>query len=139
MDENGKVIGKHQGAFLYTIGQRTGLGIGGPGDAWYVAKKDIEANTVTAVQGHDHPMLFSRSAIVSDVNWISEDPGLPLEAKCKIRYQGAEHKCRVVPAGETTARVEFSHPVRVATPGQSVVFYQSDICLGGAVIEQALG
>ena len=137
-DEYGKVIGEHQGAFLYTIGQRTGLGIGGPGDAWYVAKKDIEANAVTAVQGHDHPMLFSRSAMVSDINWILEDPGLPLAAKCKIRYQGTEHSCQVVSKSGTAARVEFSHPVRAVTPGQSVVFYQGDICLGGAVIDQAL-
>lgn len=136
-NETGEVIGQHQGAFLYTIGQRTGLGIGGAGDAWYVARKDIATNTVVAVQGHDHPMLFSRYAVVADINWISEAPSLPLKAKAKIRYQGADQQCVVGRARDRGFRIEFTEPVRAVTPGQSIVFYLDDICLGGAVIENA--
>lgn len=137
-NESGEVIGRHQGAFLYTIGQRTGLGIGGAGDAWYVARKDIAANKVVAVQGHDHPLLFSQYAVVSDINWISGTPDLPLKATAKIRYQGADQQCIVKRAGDCQFSVEFANPVRAVTPGQSIVFYQGDVCLGGAVIENAL-
>ena len=137
-NESGEVIGRHQGAFLYTIGQRTGLGIGGAGDAWYVVRKDIAANKVVAVQGHDHPLLFSQYAVVSDINWISGTPDLPLKATAKIRYQGADQQCVVKRAGDCEFRVEFANPVRAVTPGQSIVFYQGDVCLGGAVIENTL-
>lgn len=136
-NEAGEEIGRHQGAFLYTIGQRTGLGIGGAGDAWYVAGKDIAANTVVAVQGHDHPLLFSRCARVSIINWVSENPGMPLEATAKIRYQGADQHCVAERVGDCEFRVDFARPVRAVTPGQSIVFYRGDICLGGAVIESA--
>ncbi len=136
-NESGTALGQHQGAFLYTIGQRTGLGIGGPGDAWYVARKDIPSNTIVAVQGHDHPLLYSQIVIVSDINWISEVPRFPLETAAKIRYQGTDQQCIV---HQTTGgfRVEFAEPVRAVTPGQSIVFYQGDICLGGGVMDAAL-
>ncbi len=137
-NESGTVIGNHQGAFLYTIGQRTGLGIGGAGDAWYVARKDIPSNTVVAVQGHDHPLLFSQSALVTDINWISEIPKLPLRTQAKIRYQGADQMCIVKCLKSNQFQIDFAEPVRAVTPGQSIVFYQGDVCLGGAVIEAAL-
>lgn len=136
-NESGTVIGEHQGAFLYTIGQRTGLGIGGPGDAWYVAQKDIPANTIVAVQGHDHPLLYSESALVADINWISEVPKLPIRVQAKVRYQGTDQDCLVTDREDQKLQVEFAHPVRAVTPGQSIVFYQGDTCLGGAVIEKA--
>ena len=134
-NSSGTVLGKHNGAFLYTIGQRTGLGIGGPGDAWYVARKDIRTNTVVAVQGHDHPMLYSRVLKISDVNWISQNVDLPIEVLAKIRYQGNENGCLVSHSNGSGAYVEFAEPVRAATPGQSIVFYENDCCLGGAVID----
>ena len=137
-DESGTEIGRHSGAFLYTIGQRTGLGIGGPGDAWYVARKDIASNTLIAVQGHDHPLLYSRYAMVTDINWISKSPDLPLNSIAKIRYQGADQECTIQQAEKGSFEVEFAKPVRAVTPGQSIVFYQGDVCLGGAVIEDAL-
>lgn len=137
-DEFGAEIGRHSGAFLYTIGQRTGLGIGGPGDAWYVARKDIASNTLIAVQGHDHPLLFSRFAKVADINWISNSPELPLKSMANIRYQGADQECTIQQAEKGKFKVEFVKPVRAVTPGQSIVFYQGDVCLGGAVIEDAL-
>ncbi len=132
---SGTVLGKHNGAFLYTIGQRTGLGIGGPGDAWYVARKDIHTNTVVAVQGHDHPMLYNRVLKISNVNWISQNVDLPIEVQAKIRYQGNENRCLVSHSNESGTYVEFAEPVRAATPGQSIVFYDNDCCLGGAVID----
>ena len=136
-NESGTVIGKHQGAFLYTIGQRTGLGIGGPGDAWYVARKDIASNTVVAVQGHDHPLLYSQTAKVLDINWITECPEFPLQAQAKIRYQGADQTCVVTAGTDHLFQIDFAKPVRAVTPGQSIVFYQGDVCLGGAVIDSA--
>ncbi len=136
-NESGTVIGQHQGAFLYTIGQRTGLGIGGPGDAWYVAQKNIPANTIVAVQGHDHPLLFSQTALVSNCNWISEVPPLPLRTTAKVRYQGKDQDCLVNAHDNRRLQVKFANPVRAVTPGQSIVFYQNDTCLGGAIIEQA--
>ncbi len=131
----GTVLGRHEGAFLYTIGQRTGLGIGGPGDAWYVADKDVAANTLTAVQGHDHPLLYSRSAKVSNLNWISSQYDLPRQAVAKVRYRGEDQKCTIVRSDDLGFLVEFENPVRAVTPGQSIVFYDDEVCLGGAVID----
>ena len=131
----GTVIGKHEGAFLYTIGQRTGLGIGGPGEAWYVADKDVSANTLVAVQGHDHPLLYSRFAKISDLNWISKEFNLPLSASAKVRYRSEDQNCKISKSSSNGYVVEFEHPVRAVTPGQSIVFYDGDVCLGGAVIE----
>ncbi len=131
----GQVVGEHDGTFLHTIGQRTGLGIGGPGESWYVARKDIERNVLIAVQGHDHPLLFSRFAHVSRINWLSgSPPSEPVAAK--VRYRGEDQRCMVTNSGQDCATVEFAHPVRAATPGQSVVFYDGDVCLGGAVIDR---
>ena len=138
VDDRGCVIGRHNGAFLYTIGQRTGLGIGGAGEAWYVALKDIPSNRVVAVQGHDHPLLFSRFAVGRQVNWISGTSPLPCQAKAKIRYQGKNEVCLLSRSEDGRLWVEFENPVRALTPGQSMVFYDGDVCLGGAVIDRAL-
>ncbi len=134
-DPEGEVLGKHEGAFLYTIGQRTGLGIGGPGDAWYVASKDVMSNTLVAVQGHDHPLLYSRQADISNLTWISMKYRLPYPARAKVRYRGEEQNCLICHSQDQGYFVEFEQPVRAVTPGQSIVFYEDEICLGGAVIE----
>lgn len=139
-DENGKVIGEHHGLMYYTLGQRQGLGIGGLANAseapWYVAKKDLATNTLVAVQGHDHPLLFSQSLTTGPIHWIAgEAPALPLKATAKTRYRQADQACTITQLTENTVRVEFDTPQRAVTPGQSVVFYQDDVCLGGAVIE----
>ena len=134
-DTEGNAVGEHDGAFLYTIGQRTGLGIGGAGEPWYVAAKDVATNTVVAVQGHDHPLLYSRTAKVSTVNWISGTPSVPFEAHAKIRYRAKERPCRVECLDERRATIEFKQPARAVTPGQSIVLYDGDRCLGGAVID----
>lgn len=135
IDSAGKVVGSHEGAFFYTIGQRTGLGIGGPGEPWYVARKNIGTNTLVAVQGHDHPMLFSRQADVADVNWIGDVPIYPFQAQAKIRYQGQALCCLVSQSKGRRFTVEFEQPARAVTPGQSIVLYNDEICLGGGIIE----
>ena len=137
IDPSGKVVGTHQGAFFYTIGQRTGLGIGGAGEAWYVARKHINSNTIIAVQGHDHPMLFSQQAKVSDINWIGDAPEKAFLAQAKIRYQGRALSCLVSHSNNGQLTVEFEQPARAVTPGQSIVLYDDEICLGGGIIENS--
>lgn len=137
-DPHGAVLGEHQGVYYYTLGQRQGLGIGGKKDAgdkpWYVAAKDVNANTLTVVQGHDHPWLFSRELVASPVHWISAQvPDTPFVCTAKVRYRQDDQPCTITCANEQW-RVTFDEPVWAVTPGQSVVFYQREICLGGGVI-----
>ncbi len=134
----GKVIGSHNGAFYYTIGQRKGMGIGGAGKAWFVAKKEINTNVVTLVQGGDHPALFSRELFATDLSWVQGGPPpLPYTCKAKIRYRQKEQSCTITSIEKGRAHVLFSEPMRAITPRQSIVFYQGAICVGGALIAQA--
>ncbi|WP_101676141.1 tRNA 2-thiouridine(34) synthase MnmA [Alloalcanivorax mobilis] len=140
-DDHGKVIGRHQGLMYHTLGQRQGLGIGGRADAgdapWYVAGKDLERNVLIAVQGQDHPLLFSQALTSAVVDWVAmAPPALPARLTAKTRYRQADQACTVEEAGGGRVRVHFDQPQRAVTPGQSVVFYDGDICLGGAVIEE---
>ena len=130
IDENGKVLGEHEGSFYYTIGQRKGLGIGGPGDAWFVADKDIHTNTVTLVQGEDHPALSHSKLVANELTWVGDPPAFPLHCHAKIRYRQVEQPCCVTDQGKVT----FNTPIRAITPGQSIVFYQNNLCLGGGII-----
>ncbi len=142
----GEVIGRHNGLMYHTIGQRQGLGIGGvkgTGEApWYVAGKDLQRNVLLAVQGSDHPLLYSSSLTARQVHWINGSP-LPTNAAlsccAKTRYRQSDQPCKVVCSGPDTLTVHFDNPQRAITPGQSVVFYDDDICLGGAVIESQAG
>ncbi|MDX5298660.1 MAG: tRNA 2-thiouridine(34) synthase MnmA [Gammaproteobacteria bacterium] len=138
--DQGDVIGRHHGLMYHTLGQRQGLGIGGlkdHGDApWYVADKDLERNVLIVVQGTDHPRLYSQSLHTAQVDWVAGDPpALPARCTAKTRYRQPDQDCRIE-ADETGYRVTFDQPQRAVTPGQSVVFYQGDICLGGGVIER---
>lgn len=140
VDDKGREIGEHHGLMYYTLGQRQGLGIGGLAHAsdepWYVAQKDLSTNTLVAVQGHDHPLLFSQGLTTGPVHWIAgEAPTMPLRCTAKTRYRQADQACTVTPLDEHTVSVTFDTPQRAVTPGQSVVFYDGDVCLGGAVIE----
>ncbi len=140
LDTGGRLIGRHQGVFYYTLGQRQGLGIGGVQGAmeapWYVLAKDIPANVIIAGQGHDHPWLFSRSLIATRLHWISgQPPVLPLRCRAKTRYRQPDQACEIQPLEGGRCRVVFAREQRAVTPGQSVVFYQDDICLGGGIIE----
>ncbi len=130
----GKVVGQHIGLMYYTIGQRQGLEIGGAGDAWYVAGKDMAKNALIVVQGHDHPLLFKGGLEFLDANWVGGKP--PHENwvySAKTRYRQMDAPCCLSKTG-AVGHVAFAEPQWAVTPGQSVVIYESRVCLGGGVI-----
>ena len=134
-----KTIGQHDGLMYYTLGQRQGIGIGGKQAhddlPWYVADKNMKTNQLTVVQGCDHPMLYKQHLNCEQVHWINQDaPSLPLRCTAKIRYRQTDQACEVS-MGENNIQVRFNNPQRAITPGQSVVFYRADECLGGGVIQ----
>ncbi|WP_108127012.1 tRNA 2-thiouridine(34) synthase MnmA [Saccharospirillum mangrovi] len=138
---DGEVIGEHQGLMYYTIGQRQGLGIGGtrnhPEAPWFVAAKDLERNVLTVVQGTNHPALFTNRMTLSQIHWISgQAPQLPAQLACKHRYRQPDQVC-TLSATDTGYEVSFAEPQRAITPGQSAVFYDGEVCLGGGVIEHS--
>ncbi|MEN8214387.1 MAG: tRNA 2-thiouridine(34) synthase MnmA, partial [Pseudomonadota bacterium] len=139
---DGKKIGDHQGLMYYTIGQRQGLGIGGlkgSGDTpWFVAAKDLQRNVLIAVQGKDHPLLFSRALLARQTHWIAQQPAFPLRCLARCRHRQPLQACTVTRQEPGALHVAFDTPQRAVTPGQAVVFYQQQLCLGGATIEQAL-
>ncbi|WP_405233189.1 tRNA 2-thiouridine(34) synthase MnmA [Lentisalinibacter salinarum] len=148
VDEGGREIGRHQGLPYYTPGQRQGLGIGGrrqAGDApWYVAARDFAANTLVAVQGSDHPLLYSESLSAGSVHWIGGPPaevadGGTLTCSAKVRYRQADQACRVRRDTGDELEVRFDAPQRAVAPGQFVVFYRGEVCLGGGRIRAAHG
>ncbi|MFP4154067.1 MAG: tRNA 2-thiouridine(34) synthase MnmA [Halothiobacillaceae bacterium] len=137
---DGRVIGRHRGLMFHTIGQRQGLGIGGLKDfadqPWFVAGKDLERNVLLVVQGKNHPALFRSGLVAGQAHWINGAPGQQFDCMAKIRYRQPDQPCRVTVSGDRLA-VRFAQPQRAVTPGQSVVFYEGDRCLGGAIIEDA--
>ncbi|WXT99685.1 MAG: tRNA-specific 2-thiouridylase MnmA [Catillopecten margaritatus gill symbiont] len=137
VNENGQFIKHHQGLAFYTIGQRKGLEIGGgfgdSGEPWFVADKRIDGNELLVVQG-DHPLLYHSSLNASAPHWIDNTPDFPLKCTAKIRYRQASQECTIYLEGNEI-KVDFDQPQRAITPGQSIVFYDDDICLGGAIIE----
>ncbi|GAB3107284.1 tRNA 2-thiouridine(34) synthase MnmA [Aestuariicella hydrocarbonica] len=142
VDDKGRVIGRHSGLMYHTIGQRQGLGIGGLKNAsdapWYVAGKNLETNQLIAVQGTNHPMLFSPALDAGQSHWINGAPGgQSFRCMAKTRYRQPDQACEVTLKDGGRLSVTFDEPQRAVTPGQSVVFYQGDVCLGGAVIERA--
>ncbi len=135
----GRIIGRHTGLMYHTLGQRQGLGIGGlpegSGAPWYVVDKALERNVLVVAQGHDHPLLFSRSLSAADLHWVAGGPPpLPCDCTARVRYRQTDQPCRIEAAGDRL-RVVFGQPQRAVTPGQSVVFYQGEVCLGGGIIE----
>lgn len=137
------VIGRHDGLMFYTIGQRQGLGIGGgyadTNDPWYVVDKDIPTNTLIVAQGSEHPMLYAQGLVCSAMHWLTQQEiELPLTCYAKIRYRQTEQACVVSPSDNGKHYVMFSTPQRAVTPGQYVVLYTKNQCLGGAVIEQII-
>ncbi len=138
---SGQVLGKHDGLMYYTFGQRQGLGIGGigTGEPWFVVEKDLEQNILYVVQGEQHPALYSFALTATDVNWVKgEPPAATFSCTAKFRYRQPDQEVVVRITGEETCRVEFVHPQKAITPGQAVVFYQGDICLGGGAIDQVV-
>ncbi len=134
----GEKVGVHEGAAFYTIGQRKGLGIGGAGLPWFVVSKCIKKNIVYVEQGTDHPALYSDTLTATDISWVaSTPPTLPLQCKAKIRYRQSDQPCIIEKEDNGTLFVKFLNPQRAITPRQSIVFYQEDHCLGGAMIHKS--
>ncbi|HEX7965127.1 MAG TPA: tRNA 2-thiouridine(34) synthase MnmA [Gammaproteobacteria bacterium] len=137
---DGKVLGRHNGLMFYTLGQRSGIGIGGrregTDEPWYVAGKDMARNRLLVVQGHDHPLLLSDGLTAGRLHWIAgAAPALPLHCAAKTRYRQADQPCMLLRIADGRVRAEFEQPQRAVTPGQYAVFYLEDECLGGGVIE----
>ncbi len=147
-DPRGRVIGRHQGLSFYTLGQRQGLGIGGVKEKgaqrgggehapWFVARKDMEKNTLWVVQGHDHPWLLSPALEADDVSWIAGKPPASGRYAAKTRYRQSDAACTLSQV-EDGFRLAFDEPQWAVTPGQSAVLYDGDVCLGGGVIASAV-
>ena len=135
----GKVMGQHQGLSFYTLGQRQGLGIGGgkdsSGEPWFVAGKDMENNRLIVVQGHDHPALLTPHLDAIDMHWISGTaPDITRGYAAKTRYRQHDAACRIVSLEGNRASFVFDQPQWAVTPGQSVVVYDGEVCLGGGII-----
>lgn len=134
----GNVMGHHKGLMFHTIGQRQGLGIGGikgtSGDPWYVVDKDLEQNRLIVAQGKNHPELFKPTLLADDLHWINTTPTLPLPCHARIRYRQADQACTLKAIDNGIARVSFEQSQRAVTPGQAIVFYTGDHCLGGGTI-----
>jgi tRNA-specific 2-thiouridylase len=148
-DDRGRKLGEHVGLSFYTLGQRQGLGIGGvkekgaqrgAGDhaPWFVARKDMQSNTLIVVQGHDHPLLQSRRLIADDLSWTGAAPAFGGYG-AKSRYRQADAACAFNPLDQGQRfQLDFVQPQWAVTPGQSAVLYAGEVCLGGGVIAQAL-
>jgi tRNA-specific 2-thiouridylase len=135
VDLTGKVLGKHDGVCFYTLGQRKGMGIGGPGEAWFVVGKNFSKNEVILAQGDDHPALYADGLTAVELNWLTDLPNNEFRCKAKVRYRQTEQDCTVT-IEEGRAKVVFDRPQRAMTPRQSVVFYKDDLCLGGGIIAE---
>lgn len=138
----GTRIGEHSGLMYYTIGQRQGLGIGGiesgSDEPWYVIDKALDKNQLIVAQGVDNPGLFHSNCRITDLHWISGVSNQsPEECSAKIRYRQQDTPCRFVESEGDTAIIEFSTPQRAITPGQALVLYRGQQCLGGGTIEVA--
>jgi tRNA-specific 2-thiouridylase len=144
-NDRGQTIGEHRGLSLYTLGQRSGLGIGGRADTaaapWYVADKDLARNALTVVQEQDHPLLLSDAFEVQHMHWLNPDDAddRPIECAVKTRYRQSDLNCTLQSsdtriANGRTWRVNLPEPARAVTPGQYAVFYRGARCLGGGVI-----
>lgn len=130
----GRVVGQHVGLTFYTIGQRQGLGIGGAGEPWYVAGKDMAGNTLIVVQGHDHPLLLKDRLIAGQLSWTLDEAPAPGRYAAKTRYRQADAACELVQVAADRLELHFAEPQWAITPGQSLVLYDGDHCLGGGII-----
>jgi len=129
----GRIVGEHEGLMFYTLGQRQGLGIGGPGEPWFVAGKDLENNILIVVQGREHPLLKNKTARASDLSFINNSPLPESQISAKTRYRQADAPCFITCFGDEIEAC-FQTPQWAITPGQSLVFYNGDICLGGGIL-----
>jgi tRNA-uridine 2-sulfurtransferase len=138
LDEHGQKIGMHQGLAYYTLGQRQGLGLGGSadgnGEPWFVAQKDVTNNTLTVVQGHDHPLLARANVVVENMHWIGGAFDSNQSVGAKLRYRMADARCAMAKRGDASLSLHFDAPQFAPTPGQYAVLYDGAVCLGGGVI-----
>jgi tRNA-uridine 2-sulfurtransferase len=132
--ETGKTLGQHVGLAFYTIGQRKGIGLGGPGEPWYVAEKRMASNELVVVRGHDHPLLLKNSLSAEDAAWVAGEAPKEKNFSGKTRYRQADAACTLSKAAASEIQVDFPEPQWAVTPGQSVVLYDGDECLGGGII-----
>ena len=136
----GKIVGEHMGLAFFTLGQRKGIGLGGSqdgnGDAWYVARKDINNNTLYVAQGHEHPWLLANKLEAMDASWVAGIAPASGKYSAKTRYRQTDSACEIVPGKEGSLSFELRFPEAqwAVTPGQSAVLYDGDICLGGGII-----
>ncbi len=146
-DERGRTLGRHVGLSFYTLGQRQGLGIGGVkgrADAggehapWFVARKDLQHNTLVVVQGHEHQWLLSHTLTADDTSWLAGVPPPPGAFAAKTRYRQADAACAYSAVDSGRFRLHFDAPQWAVTPGQSAVLYDGEVCLGGGVIASTL-
>ncbi|MFZ2737246.1 MAG: tRNA 2-thiouridine(34) synthase MnmA [Burkholderiaceae bacterium] len=141
-DEKGRVLGQHVGLSFYTLGQRQGLGIGGVklGDPlpWFVARKDMAANTLWVVQGHEHPWLQSHQLYAQDASWVAGVAPAAGKFAAKTRYRQADAPCQLGSVTPDSFNLNFSQAQWAVTPGQSAVLYDGEVCLGGGVIKESL-
>ena len=139
VNDTGEVMGRHNGLMFYTLGQRQGLGIGGQSNAeespWYVLDKDLSDNRLVVGQGHNHPTLFRTALQAHDVHWVRGHPPAPtFRCTAKVRYRQQDQAAAVTASANGTLHIDFDEAVRAATPGQSLVLYDQQVCLGGAII-----
>jgi tRNA-uridine 2-sulfurtransferase len=137
---DGERLGEHQGLMYHTLGQRQGLGIGGvqgKGEApWYVVNKDLAHNVLIVAQGGSHPALYHQGLQASQLHWISGSaPQAPFSCSARIRYRQQDQDCTIERLDGDRCEVRFAMPQRAITPGQSIVFYADEVCLGGGIIE----
>lgn len=136
IDLDGHEVGEHNGIAFFTLGQRKGLGLGGEGEPWFVVGKNLQRNELVVVRGEEHPALYAKRLIAKEINWLIEAPqaGDQISCTAKTRYRQTDQACiaSVDASGQVT--VQFNEPQRAMTPGQYVVFYQGDACIGGGVI-----
>ncbi|MGQ0286558.1 tRNA 2-thiouridine(34) synthase MnmA [Pasteurellaceae bacterium 22721_9_1] len=140
---DGQIIGRHDGLMYHTLGQRKGLGIGGikgmSENAWYVVEKDLINNELIVAQGQDNSALLSQGLIAQQLHWVNRQPiREPLRCTVKTRYRQTDIPCQITPIDDDCIEVRFDEPQIAVTPGQSAVFYQGEICLGGGIIESQI-
>ena len=138
---SGEEIGDHDGLMYYTLGQRKGLGLGGSKNKlnapWYVISKNLKSNTLIVDQGHNHKNLYKKQLDGSNINWISGIEPSKRKLKAKIRYRMKDASCTITELTSKIIKVKFDNPQFAITPGQSIVFYDKNECLGGAIIDNA--
>ncbi|OUR97763.1 tRNA 2-thiouridine(34) synthase MnmA [Halobacteriovorax marinus] len=139
----GEVVGSHTGSVYYTMGQRKGLGLGGPGEPWFVVGKDIERNVIIVERGGEHPALYCDELWADEISWVSADFKfeLPLKCRAKVRYRQADQDCTIESIDGDLIHVTFAESQRAVAVRQSIVFYltidEQEVCLGGAMISKS--